>query len=137
MSAYSALVVLTSVKPWFSDWFLSGHLTAAEVLYVVVWAFLFRASAVDTQRLARLLGDTVLESLAAIKLTNKSAAGLMQWDESNMTKAFRGERGHHISLNRLMLLPLGWWMDFLPRLTYVVVKENVIDIAASFGIRRA
>ena len=90
-----------------------------------------------TDERERLLGAAVLEGLDHAKLTVKEAACLMHWDESNLRKSLRGEPGHHMNLTRLLRLPVSFWMWFLPTLTYLVMRQNVTQVAEDLGLRRS
>jgi hypothetical protein len=88
---------------------------------------------VDT--IEQLLGDAVQLSLSNARIVVKDAATLMRMDESQLRHALRGDKGYHLSLNRLVQLPFAFWLHFSPALTYLVAKKNVREIAESFALR--
>jgi hypothetical protein len=139
MTPHYALSVVASVKPFLGQWLLDQHHPSLGLsLVVIAYGLVLRLSATQTtEDMERLLGAAVLEGLDHAKLAVKEAAALMAWDESNLRKALRGEPGHHISLNRLVRLPIQWWMWFLPTLTYLVMRQNVAHVAEDLGLRRS
>lgn len=117
-----ALFSLTGT-PVFGHW-------SVLIFYLALagWMFCLRLMSADLQDLEQLLGAAVLDALERAHLPVKVACDLMRWDESNFRKAARGEPAHHISLTRLLRLPMTWWMVFLPSLSYLVVKTHVTQI---------
>lgn len=60
----------------------------------------------------------------------------MAIDESQLRHGLRGEKGYHLSLNRLVRLPFGFWLHFSPTLTYLVAKKHTTEIAEDIGLRK-
>lgn len=123
MGASFTVAVVLSVKPVLGMW--QAILSFAALF---VWLLCQRLAAADLSELEQLLGAAVLEALERAHLPVKVAAPTIGMDESNFRKALRGEPGHHISLTRLVRLPLSFWSVFLPSLSYLVVKLHVTQI---------
>jgi hypothetical protein len=138
MTEHYALVVVASVKPiWGVAIHNAPHLRVGMAILLAAWLFALRLSvSQSTEDMERLLGLAVMEGFDKAKLTVKEAAALMSWDESNLRKSLRGERGHHMNLTRLLRLPVQFWMWFLPVLTYLVMRQNVRDVAEDLRIIR-
>ncbi len=75
------------------------------------------------------VGAEVLKALHRADLPVKSAAAIMGMDESNLRKGLRGEKGHHLSLNRLENLPFSFWVNFFPALAHRIARKHLVEIA--------
>ncbi len=115
---------------------IHGSYSIWQLLLLVGFFGLLKCAAMDLAPLEQVLGDAVLASLDAARITVKEAASLMKIDESQLRKGLRGEPSHHLSLNRLVRLPFGFWLHFSPTLTYLVAKKNVTEIAEDLGLRK-
>jgi hypothetical protein len=118
---------------------LPGHVSEFGVgLVLGVWAVGMRLMAAQPDdALDELLGASVLLALQQARITTKEAAALMKIDESQLRHGMRGEKGYHLSLNRLMRLPFAFWLHFSPAIIYLVAKKNVSDIAEDLGLRKS
>jgi hypothetical protein len=96
-----------------------------------------RLAAIQVDDLEQVLGEAVLRSLEGARLTVKEAAAIMKIDESQLRHGLRGEKGYHLSLNRLARLPFVFWLHFSPALVYLVAKRNASDIAEDLGLKRS
>lgn len=115
---------------------IHGSVSLWHVIVVGFWIVGQKCAAIDLSHLETVLGDAVLSSLDAARITVKEAAALMKIDESQLRKGLRGEPSHHISLNRLVRLPFAFWMQFSPSLVYLVAKKNAQEIAEDLGMRK-
>jgi hypothetical protein len=107
-----------------------------QLVLIGLWFFGVTAAAADHGDLERVLGEAVSTALAAARITVKEAAALMAMHESQLYKCLRADRGHHISLTRLVRLPFSFWMAFSPALLWLVAERNVREIAETVGLRK-
>jgi hypothetical protein len=136
MTPYCAATLIQVVRPIFGQWTGDVVLTV-HVIAFAVWAVCMRLNAASTDELEKLLGLAVLDGLDRAHITVKEAASLMKWDENHFRQAIRYEKSRHISLTRLVRLPLSFWVHFLPVLTALVVRRNVLAMAEDLGLRRS
>lgn len=77
------------------------------------------------------LGVAIPLALARADLSHKQACAHMGIDPGNWSKALHGEG--HVSLQRLLLLPVEFWREFLPLLAepagLAVTHEDMAEIA--------
>lgn len=117
-------MIVSSPTPWL------------QVALPALWMFGLRMSAQSSDDLEVTLGAAVSLSFAHARLTTKEAAALMRIDESQLRHCLRGDKGYHLSLNRLLRLPFGFWLHFGPALIYLVAKKNMTEIAEDLGFKR-
>lgn len=108
----------------------------AQVVAAAVSLFAIKGAAFDASQLEQTLGDAVLSALQSARITVKEAAVLMAIDESQLRHGLRGEKGYHLSLNRLVRLPFTFWLTFSPTLIYLVAKKHHAEIAEDLGFRK-
>ncbi len=116
---------------------IHGSYSLGQIVLMVTWFCGLKCAAMDLSQLEQVLGDAVLTSLDAARITVKEAASLMAIDESQLRKGLRGEKSYHLSLNRLVRLPFAFWLHFSPALTYLVARKNVVEIAETLGLRKS
>jgi hypothetical protein len=77
------------------------------------------------------LSTAIPLALARAGLSHKQACAHMGIDTGNWSKALHGDG--HVSLQRLLLLPVAFWCEFLPMLAepagLAVSHEDIADIA--------
>lgn len=134
MTLHAIANLFATVMPTLGNW-AHHHRPFVLVAGAIAYAVLQRATASTTDALEHALGEAVREALHLARLTEKNAADVMRMDESHLRKALRGEPSHHISLTRLVRLPLAFWMFFGPTLIYLVARQHAQDIAHDFGVR--
>jgi hypothetical protein len=108
-----------------------------EIALPILWALTMRATVTATQDLEQVMCEAVIRSLENARITIKEAAALMKIDESQLRHGLRGEKGYHLSLNRLIRLPFAFWLHFSPALVYLSAKQNAEDIAEDLGLKRS
>lgn len=109
-----------------------------EILLPVLWGLLMRMSVAQTDDLEQVLGEAVLRALEGAKLTVKEAAAIMRIDESQLRHGLKGEKGYHLSLNRLARLPFAsFWMRFSPALVSLLLKRHISDLLEDSHLKRS
>lgn len=117
---------------------LQGSYSVLHVLLPGLFAIpVFMAALRPSDDLEQIMCEAVIRSLEAARLTIKEAASLMKIDESQLRHGLRGEKGYHLSLNRLVRLPFAFWMHFSPELVYLTAKRNALNIAEDLGLKRS
>lgn len=118
---------------------IHGDISWVSIVVVyVAWSVGLRMSIkLDDEGIRVLVGATVADALARSHITVKEAAAIMSIDESQLRHGLRGEKGYHISLARLAMMPMDFWAHFWPSVAYLVAKKNVNAIVEDMGLRRS
>jgi hypothetical protein len=67
----------------------------------------------------------------------KFAAAVMAVDEHHLRQQLKAEPGRHLSIYRLARLPLSFWIQFLPTLSALVVKQHITHLVEDLKFRKS
>lgn len=110
---------------------LFGHVSALEIVGVVVYGLFLKAAAANTDELEQTLAQAIADALNAAHLSVKEAAYFMRLDESQLRKQLRAEPSQHVSLTRLIRLPFSFWLHFSPALISIIYRKRMQEFAQS------
>lgn len=77
------------------------------------------------------------QSLKAADISRKEAAATMRMDENLLGRWLRADPAYHLSLTRMLRLPVRFWLEFWPRLAMIVARERGAELAETFRHLRA
>lgn len=83
----------------------------------------------ELDELMKLAAEAVREALFKAHLTDEQAADLMRIQVGQLRRQLRAEPGNHLSIARLFLLPMSFWLCFGPITLFLVAKRSYRQIA--------
>lgn len=109
------------------------HLASATTQIVVSLACLIVCRlAIAERTIDQKAAKALDQSLKSADMSRKEAAAIMRMDENLLGRWLRADPSYHMSLTRLLRLPVRVWLEFWPRLGLIVARDRAVEFAEVF-----